>query len=159
MTWRKDHATAGRLVSCWVALSGVFMGFAQGAAPPATGTASSVFLTRTVQTAMQEVEALVPTLRCDTPEVWVSSSDPKQAVRALLARLNERGWRVLQQGATTHAYVLFADPDPNDPDAVGIAGFTFGSTAERPVAFLARCMMRRSDSFDQHTNRLGPPPT
>lgn len=97
--------------------------------------------------AMSEIVAMLPDVQCGAPEVFELSGDSRGAARALLAKVEERGWSVMDHGMTPHSYAVIIDPNPNDPQALAVGGLLMvelqpGSS----TAFLAECQITSSNS-------------
>lgn len=101
-----------------------------------------------VRQALDEVLAVIPGMNCQDPEVWTVDGDSEVAARSLLDKLEERGWNVVEHGATGSGYAVIADPDPDDPSAYAIGGLVFEEVQPNvSAAYLARCTRDPQDEF------------
>ena len=99
-----------------------------------------------VQVAFSEISRLVPSMTCKAPEIWTVPGDEESAARFLVAKLEERDWKVMEHGTTAHSYAVIADPDPVDPKAVAVGGLLLQPpSATSSVAFLAVCSVERAN--------------
>lgn len=102
------------------------------------------------EVAFRTVVSLLPSMQCETPEVWTVSGSTQAAARSLLQKLAERGWQVMEHGPAGGAYAVIADPDPNDPAAVAVGGLTLRPSQQgRNAVFLARCAVENASDENE----------
>ncbi len=98
-----------------------------------------------IASAMNEILTLSAGLECQEPQAWSIGGNIGMAAQFLVEELKRRGWDVLQSGQLAQSYAVVVDPNPDDPNAVVIAGLISSNAAVSEV-FLSQCTVVESNT-------------